>query len=77
MDFAEAVTRAKLWTTSNSHGVTVSSTEENERRIVLRHQRGSFFITVPHNAGQDEWVGLDFRPLPLDMIIFLLIGCVE
>ena len=54
MDVYEVVSRVKTWVSGNSHGLVVSSVEEDERRINLEAPAGSFFITVPD--GQEEWV---------------------
>lgn len=56
MDFSEAVSRAKLWSSEDSRGIELSGVKESERRLDFKCPAGSFFVTVPQK--QEEWVWL-------------------
>lgn len=74
VDLAEAVSRAKRWTSSYPRGIEVSSVRESERRIDLTSQRGSFFVTVPP-SDQEEWVWLSYEDHALTTHCLCFISC--
>ena len=58
MEWERVVATAKEWSAKNSLGFSVSSVEEEERKISFRAPCGSFYITIPDKIGAEEWVSL-------------------
>ena len=50
------VAQARSWIDATSAGVEEAGVDEEERKITFKTPSRTFYVTVPQQLGEDEWV---------------------